>query len=78
MNCSDLALVLRDQRRLNEWMKMACQTRHVVQNSWTKCFPDAPSQSWPSCEGENHVFLPSVTDEDEKSCESKKAPPGML
>lgn len=59
-------------------MKMTCQTRHVVQNSLTKRFPATRSQSLPSCEGENHIFVPSVTDEDEKSWEGKKAPPGML
>lgn len=59
-------------------MKMALQTRHVLQNNLTKYFPEVPFQSWSSYEGENSVFVPSVSDEDEKSWECKKAPPGMF
>jgi hypothetical protein len=59
-------------------MKVAVQTRHVLQNNLTECFPAVPFQSWSSYEGENSVFVPSIIDEDEKSWECKKAPPGMF
>jgi hypothetical protein len=74
---TDLALVLRDQRRLNDWI-MACKARHAIPKSLIKRFPRVPFQPWSSCEGENSVFVPSITDEDEKSWECKKAPPGMF
>jgi hypothetical protein len=74
---TDLALVLRDQRMLNDWI-MACKARRAIPNTLIKRFPGAPFQSWPPCDGENSVFIPSITDEDEKSWECKKAPPGMF
>jgi len=74
---TDLALVLRDQRRLNDWI-MACKARRTMPNSLIKRFPGVPFQSWPSCERENSVFVPSIADEDEKAWECKKAPPGMF
>jgi len=74
---TDLALVLRDQRRLNDRI-MACKARRAIPNSLIKRFPGVPFQSWPSCERENSIFVPSITDEDEKAWECKKAPPGMF
>lgn len=57
---------------------MALQTRHVLQNNLTKYFSEVPFHTWSSCEGENSVFVPSISDEDDKSWECKKAPPGKF
>ncbi|XP_069693934.1 F-box only protein 30-like [Periplaneta americana] len=74
----DIALALRDQRMLNEWMKVPRRTRRVLRNSLTKCFPAVPLQSWPSSEGFVPVVAPSsVAEEDEMMWDCKKAPPGL-
>lgn len=74
---TDLALVLRDQRMLNDRIT-ACKARRTIPNGLIKRFPGVPFRSWLSGEGENSVFVPSMTDEDEKPWECKKAPPGMF
>lgn len=68
----DIALALRDQRMLNEWMKVPHRTRRVLRNSLTKCFPAVPLHSGSSNEGES----PVVSDDD-NLWECKKAPPGL-
>ncbi|PSN46451.1 hypothetical protein C0J52_15132 [Blattella germanica] len=70
----DIALALRDQRMLNEWMKVPHRTRRVLRNSLTKCFPAVPLQSGSSNEGESPVFVP---EDDENMWECRKAPPGL-
>ena len=87
---ADIALALRDQRMLNEWMKVPHRTRRVLRNSLTKCFPAVPLQSSSSNEEQSPVFVPVASplltdDEDDIADDSvdsvwecKKAPPGMI
>lgn len=89
----DVALALRDQRMLNEWLRAPRRTRRALRNSLTRRFPAVPLQLRGASHhhgavgvesandgSENSSSLPSraVTDDEEDTpWEARKAPPGL-
>lgn len=88
----DVALALRDQRMLNEWLRAPRRARRAMRNSLTRRFPAVPVQmrepvmvcyglsSDPSNDGSENSSQQSRTvtdDEEDTPWEARKAPPGL-
>lgn len=84
----DVALALRDQRMLNEWLRAPRKTRRALRNSLTRRFPAVPLQLRTGhhsgtpppavSEGSQYSSSRAMTDDEEDTpWETRKAPPGL-
>uniref|UniRef100_T1J1J7 F-box domain-containing protein n=1 Tax=Strigamia maritima TaxID=126957 RepID=T1J1J7_STRMM len=73
----DVALALRDQRMLNEWLRAPRRTRRVLRNNLTRRFPAVPFQTRGSYESESNSSRTVTDDEDDTPWEIRKTPPGL-
>ncbi|XP_013404984.1 F-box only protein 30 isoform X2 [Lingula anatina] len=78
----DVALALRDQRILNESMKVSKKTRRVLRNNLTRRFPAVPlkprNSTYESSEQQTNETSQTISDDDcEAPWEVAKNPPGL-